>query len=348
MKISRIFFMLMAISLTLFLSVFTFAKTAPLPDNPKGEKKGLVESLSQKSTQAKEHFQKGLDFSRGGKIDLAIEEYRRVIELDPNSAMAYVNLGMSYIFKKDFATAVKELNIATIKDPSLKIAHFNLWWAYRGLQKYDLGLQELQKIIALDPNDGGVYKNIGDTYLTDKRMIPLAIQSYLKGLPHNQKDVSFHQKLGKAYELNKEWDKSVSHFQKAIELKKDDPYNYLFLYVAQKKAGNDSKAKETLDKALSNLKKNLSRGSFSFETIPIFEYLAGSYSEEKVLATKNPIIAGQANYYIAMKYLFEKKPDKAAIFFQKIIDQNLYDVSEYEYAKIELDEILKKPSSPVK
>ncbi|MGA1874212.1 MAG: tetratricopeptide repeat protein, partial [bacterium] len=255
----KYFFVLLVI---MHVSSAASAKTAlPAHEDSKPLNESSQDSLEGKEAEAKSHFQKGLEFSQIGKVDLAIHEYNKALELDPNLSMAHVNLGMSYIFKKEFDQAVDELKKAIMQNPELKIAHYNLWWAYRQQQKYDLGIAELKKIITMDPNEVDAYKNLGDTYLSDKKMIAEAIVTYARGLEKDKKDISLHQKLGKAYELSGEWEKSIKHLQQAIDLQIDDPYNYLFLYVTLKKVGKDSEAKEIVGRALSMLDKKFSVSS---------------------------------------------------------------------------------------
>lgn len=324
--------------ISFFFLLIVKAKTTTPPLEKKLQKKSVVDSLSKNSTKAKEHFKRGWEYNQAKKLDLAIQEYCKALELDPNLSEAHLNLGMNYILKKEFDNAIRELKKALRQNPKLKTAHFNLWWAYRQQQKYDQGIEELKKVIAIDPNDVNAYINLGDTYLTDKKMTLEAISAYSQGLAKNQNDLSLHRRVGKAYELNQQWDEAIKRFQQAINLKTDDPYSYLFLYVALKKSGKNSDAKATVQKALSVLKGNPLLAN-SFETTYILKYLAGAYSEKDLLANQNPLIVCQANYYIGMNYLFDKKIKKAVQYFQQAIDTDIFFLSEYEYAKIELDRI---------
>jgi len=316
---------------------------APLSLEKNLLKQNGASSQKNDSTQAKEHFQKGVEYSRAEKVDLAILEYRKALEFDPNLSLAHVNIGMSYIQKKDFDTAVQELKKAIQKEPKLKIAHFNLWWAYRQQGKHDKGISELKTIIAVDPNESNAYQDLGDSYLSDKKMIPEAINAYTQGLSRSKESVSLHQKLGKAYELNQQWDKAIEQFQQAIDLNKTNLYSYLFLYVTLKKAKKNDKAKETIQKGLSAYQSEprLAESSYS-EIAHIFEYLLGKYPEKDLLSIKNPIIACQANYYIGMNHLFQNKRKKAIQYLQKAVNSQMNFLSEYEYAKGELEHIQAK------
>jgi tetratricopeptide (TPR) repeat protein len=293
--------------------------------------------------QAKDHFRKGVEYSRVKKVDLAILEYHKALEYDPNLSLAHVNIGMSYILKKDYDTAVQELKNAIQKEPKLKIAHFNLWWAYRQQGKHDEGISELKKIIAIDPNDINAYQDMGDSFLSDKKMIPEAVNAYVQGLARNKRSVPLHQKLGKAYELSKQWSKAVEQFQQAIDVDKNNLYNYLFLYITLKKAKENDKATQTIQKGFSvyQSEPRLAESSYR-EIVHILEYFLGKYSEKDLLSIKNPIIACQANYYIGMNYLFKNKRKEAIQHFQQTVDSQMNFISEYEYARTELEQIKAK------
>ncbi len=338
--ILKSFFLLTVIVL---FSHIALAKTTP----PDLEKKSIKETVSpaaiENSAKAKEHFQKGMEYSRSNKTDLAILEYRKALEFDSDLSLAYVNLGMSYIQKKDFNTAINELKKAIQKEPGLKVAHFNLWWAYRQLGNYDEGIAELKKVLATDPGDSNAYQNLGDSYLSDKKMIPEAIDAYLQGVAKNNKSVTLRQKLGKAYELSGQWNKAAEQFQQAIDLDKDNLYSYLFLYITLKKAGENDKAKQTIQKGISAFQSNPQLAESSYLDIAhILEYLIGKYPEKDLLSIKNPIIACQAHYYIGMNHLFQNNRKEAIQHLQQAVDAKMNFISEYEYARVELEQIQTK------
>ncbi|MEW5801530.1 MAG: tetratricopeptide repeat protein [bacterium] len=313
--------------------------TSDLEKKPPKEntKEKSAPSSKDDSAQAKEHFQKGVEYSRSDKADLAILEYRKALEFDPNLSLAYVNIGMSYIQKKDFDTAVQELKKAIGRDPKLKIARFNLWWAYRQKGKYDEGISELKKVLEIDPNDGNAYQNLGDSYLSDKKVFPDAIRAYAKGLALNKESVALRQKLGKAYELNGEWSKAVEQFQQAIDLNRTNLYSYLFLYITLMKTKEHAKAQEVIKKGLAVFQSDPLLADSSYKDIAhLLEYLLGKYPEKDLLSIKNPIIACQASYYIGMNYLFQNKSKEAIQHLEKAINDQINFISEYEYAKIEL------------
>ncbi|MBI3986465.1 MAG: tetratricopeptide repeat protein, partial [Lentisphaerae bacterium] len=73
------------------------AKAAPAP-KPMARKEG-------KSSEADKHYQKGVELWNEGKVDEAIEEFRKTTKLNPSAAGAYYNLGLAYYRKGDVSKA---------------------------------------------------------------------------------------------------------------------------------------------------------------------------------------------------------------------------------------------------
>jgi superkiller protein 3 len=86
---------------------------------------------------AEKYLQQGVSHFQKQEYDLAIQSYRKALELEPKSAVAYNLLGMAYRFK------------------------------YNQLGNPDFKKQEIeafQKAIDTDPNFGGAMVNLGATY----------------------------------------------------------------------------------------------------------------------------------------------------------------------------------------
>jgi tetratricopeptide (TPR) repeat protein len=72
-------------------------------------------------------FQKGLDAEEtGAPAELAIEAYRKALEMNPAAAGALVNLGTIFYRQKNFVEAEKHYVQAVVADPSYPLAEFNL------------------------------------------------------------------------------------------------------------------------------------------------------------------------------------------------------------------------------
>lgn len=87
----------------------------------------LLSLLAQAPTaEVIEHAQAAAAAMDAGKLSVAIEEYRKVTELQPASASGFVNLGDAYFKNGDYQLAVPQLEHALQLNPSLLGAHQTL------------------------------------------------------------------------------------------------------------------------------------------------------------------------------------------------------------------------------
>lgn len=77
------------------------------------------------------HFVSGYWFSRSGKLDQAIDEYKKAIMLYPHSSQTHNNLGITYAQKGLYQEAIKEFKMAICLDRDFKPAKENLKKACR-------------------------------------------------------------------------------------------------------------------------------------------------------------------------------------------------------------------------
>jgi tetratricopeptide (TPR) repeat protein len=70
-----------------------------------------------------EHARAGTAAQQQGQLDVAIEEFRKVTELQPNSASGYANLGNAYFLKGDYGAAIPQLEQALKLNPKLMGTH---------------------------------------------------------------------------------------------------------------------------------------------------------------------------------------------------------------------------------
>lgn len=73
-----------------------------------------------------EHAQAGEAAARQGKLDVAIQEFRKVIELQPNSAVYHAHLGDAYFKNGQYGEATAELKTALRLNPDMLDTHQSL------------------------------------------------------------------------------------------------------------------------------------------------------------------------------------------------------------------------------
>jgi tetratricopeptide (TPR) repeat protein len=73
-----------------------------------------------------EHAQAGAAARQQGRVDLAIQEFRKVTELQPNSPVGHADLGDAYFQNGEYSAAMTEMEVALRLNPDLVGAHQTL------------------------------------------------------------------------------------------------------------------------------------------------------------------------------------------------------------------------------
>ena len=72
------------------------------------------------------HNSRGIELADRGWLDEAVKEFKKAIELDPDSAHAHDNLATVYAEKRMFREALAEYLAALELEPDSPTAHYNL------------------------------------------------------------------------------------------------------------------------------------------------------------------------------------------------------------------------------
>src|SRR5579864_7998082 len=96
-----------------------------------------------------EHNQRGIELADRGWLDEAIKEFKKAIELDPESAHAHDNLATVYAEKKLYREALREYMAALELEPDSATAHYNLA-CFLATHAKDMAIDQYKDAIELD------------------------------------------------------------------------------------------------------------------------------------------------------------------------------------------------------
>lgn len=91
---------------------------------------------------------------------LAIQFYKKTIELEPRFAGGYNGLGFVYLEQAQYESARAELNKALALQPNHILALMNVGASYYRENDYKLATEYFQKILKLDPKNVRAYTNL--------------------------------------------------------------------------------------------------------------------------------------------------------------------------------------------
>ena len=99
----------------------------------------------------------------------AVDEFKKALELAPNSARERLNYGLALLRAAKTADAITELQKVQQQDPSIPHTWFNLGIAYKKDSQYDKAIVQFEQMVKLAPNEPISHYNLGYLYkLTEK------------------------------------------------------------------------------------------------------------------------------------------------------------------------------------
>jgi tetratricopeptide (TPR) repeat protein len=102
----------------------------------------------------------GADLTKQGKLDEAVAEFRRAVELDPGYAMAQLNLAYTYDRLGRADEAIAAYKKATELDPGNGTAWNNLGVLYSKKDLNDEAIQAFEKGLKADPTNATLRTNL--------------------------------------------------------------------------------------------------------------------------------------------------------------------------------------------
>jgi len=109
-------------------------------------------------------YKKGLLYVAGKAYEDAVVEFRKVIQQEPQNALAYEGLGLATFHLKRYEQARSAFEKALSLNPNLSksYAFLGILYDYQGLHRE--AAEEYRRALALEPDNGLLYNNLGVAY----------------------------------------------------------------------------------------------------------------------------------------------------------------------------------------
>lgn len=161
-----------------------------------------------------------------GHFKEAIEDYNKMIELDPNDADAYYNRGLVYGILGRSKEAAKDFVKAIELDPDDADAYYNRGFIYMDLGHFEEAIKDFDKAIELNPNDSTPYYNRGNVH---RKLGHLgeALKDYNRVIELDPNDADAYYKRGLIYNILKNYSKSILDFTQTIQFNPNYKNAYL-------------------------------------------------------------------------------------------------------------------------
>ena len=189
----------------------------------------------------------GASLSKQGKAVEAVSAYQKAINLNPSYADAYNNLGVALFEQGKTAEAIIAYQKAISFNPKYATAYNNLGAVLGEQGKTVEAITAYQKAISLDPNYSNAYTNLGNVLAEQGKAVE-AITAHQKAISLNPNNAGAYNNLGNVLAEQGKMGEAIAALRKAISLNPNDADAYGNLGIALKKQGN-------LEGSISKLKK---------------------------------------------------------------------------------------------
>lgn len=212
--------------------VYLFYRTSSLPENaaiveapPAATETAGIPAL-EKAVAENPTFDNLVNLSMAyindQKPGKSIIHLMKAIELNPNSAIAYNNLGVAYTLLQQYQNGIDACTKALQIDPSFQLAKNNLKWASDEKEKVMAAIRA-QEQVAQGKRDVAFYSDYGLNYFKVGDYSK-SIEIWNKIFELDAKNTYAMNSIGTAFMMKKQFDDAIALFKKASEL---EPENQL-------------------------------------------------------------------------------------------------------------------------
>lgn len=155
-----------------------------------------------------------------GRLDEAEDNYRQILEKDPNDIQANYGVALVYQRKNNQELVVEHLELVLAKNPDHQFAPFLLGKAQQELGRLEQASANFEKALLIDPANAQVSFHLGRV-LIELGDVDRAISCLNKGVAIQPNSSEAYYCLGVAYLYSGDTDKSIDSYKRALALKSD-------------------------------------------------------------------------------------------------------------------------------
>jgi serine/threonine protein kinase/Tfp pilus assembly protein PilF len=252
------------------------------------------------SIKAYDYYLRGRDYYwRLGKEDLkiAIQMYKKALEVDPQYALAYAGLADVYVYEYE--------------------AYYD-----RSVHLLNQAEEAGKRALALDYDLPEAHRALGRVY-QERKNNPEAINEFKKAIELKPDYLEAYRTLGWIYEEMRNWEEAFAYTERALEIRPSDQESYLVLGIAYLDKKEYPQAEKMFFKAL-EIAPDYTKAYYH---VGNYYQKQGKFDQALKMYQKCIKAGGDPNVYLDMGwvYLLEGDFEKAAISFKKSIELRYFE-----------------------
>jgi protein O-GlcNAc transferase len=220
------------------------------PTRQNNVKEGISDFCLKYSNESQFNNLSAMYFSEHGKSTEAVKCYQRVLEINPECASVYNNLGLAFHKLRQFDAAIQSFKKAFSLLPSYAEAYYNLGITLNAMGELNAAVRSYQIALKLKPNYFNAHLNLGNTH-SELGQLEKAKKNYkcaIKLQPNNEEAFN---NLGVTYKELGELDAAIRNYKKSITINSAYELSYYNIANIYKDTGKLTEAINNYEKALS-------------------------------------------------------------------------------------------------
>jgi tetratricopeptide (TPR) repeat protein len=198
------------------------------------------------------YFYRGIAYGRKGDLANAIKDFNQAVKIDPNYAKIYKNLGLDAFNQQNMTAALDAYSKAILAEPTYAPGYVGRGAVFGVQGNSAKAHAEYQQAIKLDPGYGYAYLGEGNVYALEGKYAD-AISSYQQAIDSDADNTCAacaNAGIGAIYFLQKDYDKALEYYNKAIKLEPRAYDLYQGRAEIYRAMGNTKAAQADLDRAV--------------------------------------------------------------------------------------------------
>lgn len=126
---------------------------------------GPTQGAAEANAELARHFRAGQEALQAGRPELAVEEFRKVLDLQPGLVEARANLGLAYYLLGEYERATAELSAAARQRPNLVAANLFLGLSHLKLGQPEKAAAPLERVLNQDSSNREARRALASSHL---------------------------------------------------------------------------------------------------------------------------------------------------------------------------------------
>jgi Tfp pilus assembly protein PilF len=180
------------------------------------------------------HLNLGIEYRRQGKLDEAIGQLKRLLQLSPDYPKAHYNLGVVYLDKGDLDEASSCFLRVLEIEPNHAEAYNGLGLVFYKQGRFDTAISYFQRALQIEPELSGAHNNLGNAFMSQGDF-EQAMHHYSEAIRMEPGFAMAHYNLGSLLDRKGSLDEAIREYIKALEINPDFAQAKAALAAAQTK-----------------------------------------------------------------------------------------------------------------